>query len=197
MVFVWNISRPRKSKQPSQFWPISEWSLYEILLYHENRSNPLNFDPFLNGLCMKSYKTQKIEATFSILIRFRMVFVWNPTTPRKSKQPSQFWPVFERFLYEVLLDHVNRRNFFNSNSFLNGFCIKSYQTTQIEATFSILTRFLMVFVWNPTRPPKSKQPSQFWLVFEWFLNEIYQTKQIEATFLILTRFWMVFCMKSY
>ena len=108
MVFVWNLTRPRKPKQPSKFWPVSEWSLYEILLDHENRSDLLNFDPFLTGLCMKSYQTTQIEASFSILTRFWKVFVWSPTRPRKSKKLSQFKLVFEWFLYEMLLDQPSQ-----------------------------------------------------------------------------------------
>ena len=196
MVFGWNPTRPSESKQPSHFWPVFKWALYEIPLDHANWSNLFNFDSFW------------------------MVFVWNPTGPRKSKQSSQFWLVFEWSLYEILLDHVNRSNLLNFNSFLKGLCMKSYQIIQIEATFSILTRFWMVFLWNPMRPRKSKRPFQIWLVFEWFLYEIvpddsnrsnllnfdsfpngfcmksYLTQGIEATFSILTRFWMVH-MKSY
>ena len=158
----------------------------------------------------------QIKATFSILTRFLIVFVWNRTgphqskqpselwlvfewffvwnhtRPRKSKQPFKFWPVFEWFLYEILLDHPNWSNLFNFDPFLNGFCRKSYSTTQIEGTFSTSTSFWMVFERNPTRPCKSKQPFKLWLAFGWFLKKSYQTMQIEATFLILTRFWMVF-----
>ena len=139
--------------------------MYEILLDHENWSNLLNFHPFLNGLCMKYYQTTKIEATFSILTRFWMVYVWNPTRPSKSKRPSQFWSVLEWSFYEILPDHENRSNLLNFDPFLNGFCIKSRQTTEIEARFSILTRFLMVHLWNRTRRRKSKQTSEFWPVF--------------------------------
>ena len=54
MVYVWNPTRQGgESKQPFQFWPVFQWSMYEILLDPENRSNLFNFDPFLNGLCMK------------------------------------------------------------------------------------------------------------------------------------------------
>ena len=134
----------------------------------------------------------QIKATFSILTRFLIVFVWNRTGPRQSKQPFKFWPVFEWRLYEILLDHPNWSNLFNFDPFLNGFCRKSYSTTQIEGTFSTSTSFWMVFERNPTRPCKSKQPFKLWLAFGWFLKKSYQTMQIEATFLILTRFWMVF-----
>ena len=161
MVFVRNPTRPRKSKQPFQFSPVREWFMYEILLDHPNRNNLFNFHPFENGFCKKSYQTTQIEATFSIFTRLRMVFVRNPTRPPKSKQPFQFSPVSEWFLYEILLDHPNRNNLFNFHPFENGFCKKSSQTTQIEATFSIFTRLRMVFVRNPTGPPKSKQPFQF------------------------------------
>ena len=157
MVFVWPPTKPRKSKQPCQYSLVFEWSLYEILLDHANQNNFFNFDSFLTCFCMKSYKTTEKEAKFSILTGFWMAFVWNPTRPRKSKKPFQIW-----------LDC----NLFNFDLFLNGFCMKCYQKTRIEAIFSILTRSCMVFVWNATRPRKSKQPSQFWLVFEWYLYEI-------------------------
>ena len=146
MVFVWNPTGPRKSKKPSQFWLLSngllmksywitqiketfsiltrfEGSSYEILLDHANGSNLLHFYAFLNGFSTKSYWT---KATFSNLPCFWMVFEWNLTRPRKSKQPSQFWPVFEWFWYEVLLDHANPRNLLNFDSFFNGFCMKSH-----------------------------------------------------------------------
>ena len=121
-----------------------------------------------------------------------MVFERNPIRPPKSKQPFQFWIIFEWFLKEILLDHPNRSNLFNFDPFLNSFCRKSYSTTQIEGTFSTSTSLWMVFERNPTRPCKSKQPFQLWLAFEWFWKKSYQTTQIEATFSILTRFWMVF-----
>ena len=161
MVFVWNPARPRKSNQPFQIWIVFEWFLYQIPLDRANRRNLVNIHWFSNGLCMKSYYTTQFKATLSILIRFWIVFVSNPTRRRKSKQNSQFWPVFEWSLYQILLDHGNRSNLFNFESFWNGFCMKSYQTTQMEATFSILTSFWMVFIWNPTRPCQSKQPFQF------------------------------------
>ena len=90
----------------------------------------------------------QIEAIFSILTRF------------------------EWFLYEILVDHANSRHLFNFDSFLNGFRMKSYWTTQIEGTFSISTRFRMVFERTPTWPRKSKQPFKFQSDFEWFLYEI-------------------------
>ena len=141
MVFVWNPTRPRKSKQPFQILLVFEWSFYEILVDHANRSNLFKFYSLLNGFCMKSYQTTQIEATFKILNRFLMVFVWNPTRICKSKQLCQFWLVFEWFLYEILLEQANRGNLLNFVKFLNGFCMKSYWTTQIQATFSILTCF--------------------------------------------------------
>ena len=74
MVFVGNPTRQRKSKEPFQLRLLFEWFLKEILLDHaiqfwlvlewflkelqpdrENPSNLSNFDPFLNGFCMKSY----------------------------------------------------------------------------------------------------------------------------------------------
>ena len=126
MVSVWNRTRPRKSKQPCQFWFVFECFLYEILLVQANQSKILNFDRFLNGLCMKSYQTTQIEATFSILTRFLINFVWRPTRPCKSKQPSQFWPVFEWSLYEILPDHANRSNLLNFDPFSNKLCMKAY-----------------------------------------------------------------------
>ena len=150
VVFIWNSTRPRKLKQPFQFWLVFEYYLYEIVLDHANRSNLFNFDPFLkfllweiildhenrsnlfkfdpllNGFCMKSYNTTQMEATFSILTCFWMVFVWNPARPRKSKQPVQISPVFEWFLYTILQNHANRSNLFNLDPFLNCFCRKSY-----------------------------------------------------------------------
>ena len=167
MVFVWNPTWPRKAKQPFQFSPVCEWFSHEILLDNRNRSN------------------------LSILTRFWMVFVWNPTRAQKSKQPFQL--VLECFLHEILLDNGNRSKLINFDLFFNGFCMKSYQTTQIEATFSILTHFWYVFVWNSTRPEKSKQLVKIWPVFQWFLYEILlDHANRKKNFTILTRFWMVF-----
>ena len=196
MVFVWNPTRPRKSKQPSQFWLGFEWYLYEILLDHANRCNLSKFD------------------------LSEIIFVWAPSKPRKKKQPSQFGQVFERSLseillnqeieapfsnllvfewslYGILLDHANRSNLFKFYLLLNGFCMKSYQTTQIEATLTILNRFLMVFVWNPTRICKSKPLCQFWLVFEWFLYEILLEQANRGNLLNFVPFLNGFFMKSY
>ena len=170
--------------------------MYEILQDPENRSNLANFDPFLNGLCMKYYQTTKIEATFSILTRLWMVLVWNITRPRKSKQPSQFWPVLKWSMYEILLNPENRSNLLNFDPFQNGLCMKFYQTTKIEATFSILTRFWKVFVWNPTRPRKLKQPSQFWPVFEWFWYEILSDHGNRSNLPHFYPFLNGLCMKS-
>ena len=89
---ILQLTNPRKLKQPFQFWP-SFWMVFV--------GTPTS-EPFLNGLCRKSYQTTQIEATFSILTLFRMAFVRNLTRPRKSKQPFQVWP------------------------FLNGFCKKLY-----------------------------------------------------------------------
>ena len=192
MVFVWNPTRPEKSKQPVQIWPVSQWFLYAILLDHANRRKLYNFDPSLNDFCMKSYYTTQIQATFSILTRFWMLFVWNRFRPRKSMQPFQFWLVFIWFLYENLLDHTNWSNLFNFDPFLNGFCMKSYQTTQIEAVFSILTRFWVEFVWNRSRPLKSKQPFNFDPFFNGLFMKSYNRTEIEENFIILTSFWMFF-----
>ena len=281
MNFVWKHTSPRKSKPPFQFWLAFIWVLSEIPLDNANWSNLFNFDPFLNRFRMKSDKTRKIEATFSILTRFRILFVWNHTRQRKSKQPFQFWLVLECFLHAILPDHENRSNLFNFDSFLNvfawnptrprkskqhvqilpvsqwflykilpnhayrsnlfnfhpffncffrksywttqieatfsilthywivlyhilpdysnpsnllnfdpflnGFCMKSYQTTQIEATFSILTRFWMLFLWNRSRPRKSKPPFQFWLAFIWFLYVVSPRRLKQPL-----QFWLVF-----
>ena len=149
MVSAWNPTRPPKSKQTLQFWPVFEWLLYEILLDNANGSKLFNFDPFLMGFSMKSYYRQ-----------------------RKSKQTFQFWLILECFMHEILLDNGNRSKLFNFDPFFNGFCMKSYQTTQIQGTFSILTHFWFVFVWNSTRPEKSKQLVKIWPVFQWFLYEI-------------------------
>ena len=181
MFFLGNPTTPRKSKQHFKFWPVFEWFSQEIQLGFANRSKLFNFDPFLNGFCKKSYQTSQVGKTFSILIRFWMVFPRNPTRLRKSKQTFQFWPVFEWFLseivparprkskqlfqfwpgfqwflQEILLDHENRSNLSNFDPFLNGFCKKSNQASQIEANFWILTRFWKAFAGNPTRPRKSK-----------------------------------------
>ena len=149
MVFVWHPIRPRKSKQPFQFWLVVEWFSHEILLDHSNRSNLFNFELILNGFSMKSYQIMQIEATCANLTRFwmllyeilldhanrsnlfnfdsfLMVFVWNPARPRKSKEPVQIWPVFEWFFYEILQTTKNRSNLFNFEIFLNCFCRKSY-----------------------------------------------------------------------
>ena len=95
------------------------------------------------------------------------------------------------------------------------FCRESYQTTQMEATFWILTPIWIVFARNPTRPCKSKQTFQFylffncfckksyqtrkskesfqfWPIFECFFRKLYWNREIQATFPILIRFWMVF-----
>ena len=165
MVFAGNPTRPRKSKQPFQFWPAFEWFLQEIQQGHGNRSKLLDFDPVLKRFCRKSYQTTQIEATF------------------------QFWSVFEWFFQEIQLGYGNRNKLFNFDPFLNGFCKKCYQTTQIEATFSVLIRSWMAFARNPTRPCKSKQPFQFWSVYEWFfprnptgLRKSKQTFQIWPVF---------------
>ena len=52
-----------------------------ILIVFGQMTN-LNFDPFLNGFYKKSNYTLQIEANFSILTRFWMVFVRNPTRQR-------------------------------------------------------------------------------------------------------------------
>ena len=106
----------------------------------------------------------KIQATFPISTRFLTVFVLNHIRPRKSKQLFQFSLISEWLLKEILPDHARRSNVFNFDQFLNVF-VKSYQTMQIEATFSILTHFWMVFVGNPTRPRNSIL-TRFWMVFE-------------------------------
>ena len=161
MDFVWNLTRPRKWKQPSQFWPVFEWS---------NPTNLFNFDLF----CF-------------------MVSVCNPTRPRKSKQPFQLRLVFAWFLFEIALDDANRSNLLNFDPFSKGVCMKSNYTTQIKATFSNLTCFWIVFVWNRTRPRKSKQPSKiltsFRMVFLWNPTRQRKSKQ---PFQIFARFWMVF-----
>ena len=197
MVFGRNPTRPLKSKQTFQFWSVFEWCLQEIQVGYANRNKLFNFDPGLNGFCRKSCQTTQIEAIFSILTRFWMVFARNPTRvrkskqtsiltrfwmvfirnatrPRKSKQPFQFWPGFEWLLQEILPDHANRTNLFNFDPFLNGFCKKSNWASQIEANFSNLTRFWTVFVRNPTSACKSMQTFQFFpFLNEWFLKESY------------------------
>ena len=149
--------------------------MYEIILDLPNRSNLFNFYPLLNCFCRTSYRTTQIQASFSILTRFWMVFVWNNIRSLKLKQAFKFSLVFESYLYEIVLDHANRSNLFNFDPFLNCFCRKSYWTTQIEGNFAILTRFSMVFVWNPTRPHKSKQPFQFDPFFNFFCKKSYWT----------------------
>ena len=134
----------------------------------------------------------QIEATFSILTCFSMVFARNPTRPGKSKQTFQFWSVLEWCLQEIQLGYANRNRLFNFDPSLNGFCRKSYQTTQIEATFSILTRFWMVFARNPTRPCKSKQTFEFWPGFDKVFQEILPDHANRGNLSILIRFWMVF-----
>ena len=133
-----------------------------------------------------------MQATFSILICFSMVFARNPTRPGKSKQTFQFWSVFEWCLQEIQLSYGNRNKLFNFDPGLNCFCIKSYQTTQIEATFSGLTRFWMVFARNPRRPCKSKETFGFWPGFEKVLQEILPDHANRSNLSILIRFWMVF-----
>ena len=164
----------------------------------------------------------QIEATFSILSCFSMVFARNPTRPgkseqtfqfwsvfewcffarnpsriRKSKQTFQFWPGFEWFLLEVLPDPANRSNHFNFDPLLNGFCRKCYWTMQIEATFSVLTRLWMAFAGNPTRRCKSKQTFQFWSVFEWFLQKIQLGFPNRSKLFKFDPFLNGFCKKSY
>ena len=174
MIFVWKHTRPRKSKPPFQFWLAFIWVLSEIPLDNANWSNLFNFDPF-----------------------FESFFVWNQTRRGKSKQPFQFWPVFESFLYEITLDNANRSNLFNFDSFLNAFCMKYYQITKIEATFSILTRFWMLFVWNRFRPRKSKPPFQFWLAFIWYLYEIPLDQANWSNLFNFDKFLNGFCMKAH
>ena len=143
--------------------------MYEIILDLPNRSNLFNFYPLLNCFCRTSYRTTQIQASFSILTRFWMVFVWNNIRSLKLKQAFKFSLVFESYLYEIVLDHANGSNLFNFDLFLNGFCMKSCKTTEIEATCSNLTRFWMAFVYNPTKSRQSKQPFQFRPIFELFL----------------------------
>ena len=171
MALLRNPTRPRESKQSFQFWLVLDWFLYEILLENGNRSNVFNFEAFLNGSCMKSYQTTKIEATFAILTRFWMVFVWNPTRARKSTEPSQFWPVFEWSLYEILLDHANPSNLFN------------FHLTWI------------VSVWAPSRHRKKKQPSQFWPGYDWSLYEILLDHGNRSNLIKFYSFLNGFCMK--
>ena len=57
-----------------------------------------------------------IEETFSILTRLGMVSEG------------------------ILLDHTNRSKIFNFDTFFNSLCKKSYLASQVEATFSSLTR---------------------------------------------------------
>ena len=151
MAFVWNPCRPRKFKRPFQFWLVFEWLQYEILLDH--RRNLFNFD-LLNSF----WKLANRSNLF--LTHFWMVFceIW------KSKQPFQFWPVLNGF-YEILLDHANRSNLFNFES------------------------FWMVSIWNPSRPRKFKWPFQFWLIFEWLQYEILLD---HANRRKLVKFWLVF-----
>ena len=149
MVFVGNPSTPRKSKQHFKIWLVFEWFSQEIQVGFANRSKLFNFDPFLNGF-------------FPEIL---------PARPRKSKQPFKFWPVSEWLLQETHPGLANRSKLFNFDQVLKSFCRNSYQTTQIEATFQILTRFLVVFARNPTRPRKSKQTFQLWPVFGWMVLE--------------------------
>ena len=197
MVFASNPTGLWKSKQPYQFWPVFQWFFKEIQPDHENQSKPFNFDPFLNGVCKKSNQATQIETNFSILTRVWMVFAGSPTRPRKSKQSFQFWPTFEWFLQEIQLGHANRSKLLNFDPLLNGFCKKSNQGTQIETNFSSLTRFWMLFVRNATRPCKSKQPFQFWSVFEWFLQEIQLGFTNRSKLFKFDPFLNGFCKKSY
>ena len=138
-----------------------------------------------------------MKATFSILTRFLMLFIWNHTRSRKSKQPFQFWLVVEWFLHEILLDQANRSNLFNFESILNCFSMKSYQIVQIEATSANFTRFWILFVWNSTRPRKSKQPFQFWIDFELFFYEILPDRANRSNLCKFDPFLNTFCMKFY
>ena len=147
MVFARNHTRQGKAKQTFQFWSVFEWRLQEIQVGYGNGNKLFNFDQGLNGFCRKSYQTTQIEATFSILTHFWMVFARNPTRPCKSKQTFEFWPGFEWFLLEIQLGHANR------------------------SSFSTLTRFWMVFVRNPNRPRKSKQPFNFKKVLNGFCRK--------------------------
>ena len=180
--------------------------MYEIILDLPNRSNLFNFYPLLNCFCRTSYRTTPIQASFSILTRFWMVFVWNNIRSLKLKQAFKFSLGFESYLYEIVLDHANRSNLFNFDFLLNGFCMKSYQTTQIEATGSILTGFWIVFVWSSTRQYKSKNLFNFDSFLNAFCMKSFQTTQIEeifhwttqikATFLKFGTFLYCFYMKS-
>ena len=120
-----------------------------------------------------------------------MAFVGNPTRQRKSKEPLQLRLLFEWFLKEILLDHA-----IQFWLVLEWFWKNSYLTTKIQATFPISTRFLMVFVWSPIKPRKSKQPFQFSLVSEWLLKEILPDHAKRSNLFNFDQFLNVF-MKSY
>ena len=172
-VFVWNPTRKRKSKQPFQFWLVFECVLYEIVSDHVNRSHLFSFASLLSGFYTKSHSTKQIEATFSILTRFWMVFVWKHTRSRKLKQIVQFWLVFQWYLYEIVLDHANWSKLYNFDS------------------------FWMIFVWKHTRPRKSKPPFQFWLAFIWYLYEIPLDQANWSNLFNFDKFLNGFCMKAH
>ena len=90
-------------------------------------------------------------------------------------------------LYEILLDHTNRSNFFKFDPFLYEILL-DLENRSIPFNF---VPFWMVFVWNPTRPHKWKQPFQFWLVFDWFLHKILDDANRSNLF-NFDRFYVVF-----
>ena len=125
VVFIWNSTRPRKLKQPFQFWPLFEWFLCEIILDHSNWSNLSILTRFRVLFVWNRSRPRKSKQPFQFWPVFEIFFVGNHTRPRKSKQPVQIWPAFEWFLYEILQYHANGSNLFNFDLFLNGFCMKS------------------------------------------------------------------------